>query len=66
MQELKRIAKKEEKIKISKRALIVLAKELEKHLKNIIKKANFFVKKDKRKIISEKDIQRVVEEKSLI
>jgi len=66
LQEIKRIAKKEvEKLKISKKALHVLSLHLERYTRNLIKKAEFFMKKAKRRVISEKDIEEAIKEKPL-
>lgn len=67
MQQLRRIAKKENpNIKISKKALIALAKHLERHTGFIFRKAAGFAKGEKRKIIEEKDIENAIKEKSLL
>jgi|GEM_PF-4892826 len=67
LQEVKRIVKRElQKLKIGKAALRALSFHLEKYAREIAKRAEFFMKKANRKVISQKDIEEAIKEKSLV
>lgn len=63
--QLKRIVKKVN-AKISKKAIVLLAQHLETHAKFIIKRAKYFAKKNRRKIIKEEDIKNSIKEGILL
>jgi histone H3/H4 len=59
--QLKRIAKNE-KIKVKNDAVLALAEHLEKHTKTILKRAQFFASKKRKKTISREEIEEATKE----